>query len=205
MKMKTCFTAVTAAILANTAFGQYRPPVRPPLPSTTPAILTATTAARPAPAPPMRVCAARRTQLIAPAVNGNSVTSNRPQHVYGIYRTDTTTGITRAQKYGISGGGIRGSGATGRTILHPSRDYSARALTQTRAFNAEAVRTGENATYHTRILRRIPPQPSGSPTARQLAVGTEKSLVTQARIKSESAVPKNILPQPYGFSRLPKK
>ena len=65
------------------------------------------------------------------AVNGNSKNSNRPQHVDAITKTDAN-GKTTIHKVGISGGGISGSGASGRKVLAPTRDYSDRALNQTR-------------------------------------------------------------------------
>jgi hypothetical protein len=206
--------AALAVALAGTASAQVRPVFRPPpppppvtvtTPQARPSVAVHTPQVRPLVTPPMRVCAVPRCGLITRSVHGNSLSSNRSQHVYGIFRTDTTTGQTRLSKFGISDGGTLGSGATGRKILAPTREYSIRAETQARQWNAEAVRTGEQAKYHTRILQRVPEQPAGGPTARQLAVSSEKGLVTQARIKNEAAVPENQRPSPYGYSRIPAK
>jgi hypothetical protein len=135
------------------------------------------------------------------AVNGNSKNSNRPQQVYVITKTDAN-GKTSLHKVGISGGSTSGSGATGRTTLAPTRDYSNRALAQTRKLN----KLNDGFTYSTRVVKRFEPQTTpGQPTARKQALAFERKMVTDARVKSDAAVKGNILPKPYKFERIPAK
>lgn len=202
-------TAALAVVLASTASAQYRPPIRPPVPPPTPSVRPAPVASRP-PAPPApRVRGAKRTQILSPQENGNSSASNRPQHVYVITRRDTNTGMTGIHKVGITGGTVRPGGAnTGRppkTIIDGRRTYTERGLTQVRQLNREAALTGEAATYSTRLVRRIDPQPAGGPTSRQLALALEKKVVTSFDVKTGGKPAGNVLPNSYPFSRLPAK
>lgn len=179
---------------------QGRPPSRPPAP---PAPRVAAPAPRPVVAPPPRPA----PPAAGPRVHGNAVAmNNRSQLVYGIYKTDRATGQTQLHKVGVSGGTTRPGSqlpkAQQRTVQAPTRSYSDRALRQTTRLNRDA---GEAAKYSTRVLRRIPAQPAGGPTARQLALAAEKQVVTAAAVKRDVPPPGNKLPKPYDFSRLPKK
>lgn len=110
------------------------------------------------------------------AAHGNSAKSNKPQHLYGIFRTERRpngqTGKTTLHKYGVSGGTTR-SGA--------ARESSYRALRQVRQMNQAAAAKGEPATYSTRVLRQVPSQPAGKPTAREVILRAERKVVADAK------------------------
>lgn len=141
---------------------------------------------------------------IAVQVNGNSLASNKPQHLYGIFRTDTQTGKTTLHKFGISGGRTRTGSqlpvAKQRKSLSPGRDYSNRGQKQVDSLNRQAQRRGQPVKYSTRILKRIPSQPSGQPTARQSITFQEKQAVTKYTAKSGRQPQGNTLPKPAPFS-----
>lgn len=216
------FLALTAVGLlagAGSATAQVRGAVRPPAPrppaiapkavppaARAPAPVARPSAPPPTPRPPASTA---RANAVRPRVNGNAAAANTPQHRYGIFRTDTTTGQTRLHKVGVSGGGTR-TGAQlpksqRRATLNPARDYSNRAVRQTNALNRAAVEKKEAATYSSRILGRVAPQSTGAPTARRAVLGHEQQTVTRHAVKRGTPPPGNKLPQPSPFSRLPKK
>ena len=203
---------------AGSATAQIRSAVRPPAPRpTAPTLKAMPPVARPtapvarpsAPGPAARPPAGTaRSNAVSPRQHGNSAAANTHQHRYGIFHTDTQTGKTRLLKVGVSGGGTR-TGAQlpkslQRATLNPARDYSNRALRQTNALNRAAVEKKEAATYSSRILGRLAPQPSGAPTSRRVVLGHEQQTVTKHAIKRGTPPPGNKAPQPSPFSRLPK-
>lgn len=142
----------------------------------------------------------QRVVRTAPRVNGNSKSSNSKQHVYGIFRTNKSTGKTTLYKFGISGGKTR-TGDSIRAIrstktLAKGRTYSNRALQQVSRLNRAAANSGQGYTYSTRVLRRVVTQPTNRPTARQKALAIEKQLVT-SYAGTRGVPPKgNLLPKP---------
>ncbi|MFM8289020.1 MAG: hypothetical protein ACKOGA_20195, partial [Planctomycetaceae bacterium] len=59
--------------------------------------------------------------------------------------------------------------------------------------------------FRSRIVREIPAQPAGRPTARSLALDVEKELVTRHAIKRDGKPVGNIRPNPTPFSHYPPK
>jgi hypothetical protein len=140
-------------------------------------------------------------------VHGNSLASNSPQTRYGVFRTDTSSGKTSLWKVGVSDK-PNVSGARlpqPRTTPAPGRDYSLRAVPQVNKLNADKTAT-QNGRYSfaTRNLEKIPSQPAGQPTARQLVTGGEQQTVTKHALKTGTKPPGNVLPNPSPFSRLSK-
>jgi hypothetical protein len=202
------------------ASAQYRGAVRPPAirptarvakpiaPTVTPKPVAPT--AKPSIAPTRPSTVNRRAPSTAakppaaPRVQGNSLSSNKPQHLYGIFGTNTNSGKTTLHKFGVSGGTTRSGSqlppSMQRSTLAPTRDYSNRALRQVRQLNKQAQATGQPMKYSTRSLQRVPSQPSGSFTARQAIVAAEKQAVTNHAV-NRSSIPKgNALPNPSPFS-----
>jgi len=126
------------------------------------------------------------------APHGNSRHSNRPQTVYGIFETNRQSGQTRLHKWGVSdkpvGGGVM-------------RQRSPRAEGQLRDLKARHP----ESVFQSRIVRQIPAQPAGRPTARSLALQAEKDLVTRHAIKRDAKPVGNRLPNPNPFSHYPPK
>ncbi len=149
------------------------------------------------------------TQMPSARVHGNSLASNKPQHLYGIFSTNTNTGKTTLHKVGVSGGttksGSQLSSTTQRRTLAPSREYSNRGLDQVSKLNRQAQATGEPVKYSTRNLQRIPSQPtSGSQSARQSILFREQQTVTKYTASRGSAPAGNSLPKPAPFSQVKK-
>ena len=94
----------------------------------------------------------------AAPVNGNSLSSLRPQHVYEITRTEVESGAVSTYKYGISGGKETQGG------------MSARGESQARALTRDAQGT---ASFESTIVGRIPGQVGG----RGQALAAERLLV----------------------------
>lgn len=140
----------------------------------------------------------------SPRVHGNSLSSNKPQHLYGIFRTDTNTGLTRVYKFGISSGSSRLGHqlppSMRAKILAPPRDYSNRALQQVKKLNNRAARLNEPAKYTTRVLQRIPSNSSGQLTARQSMAAMEQQAVTKHYNTRGVVPPGNSRPKPTSFS-----
>jgi hypothetical protein len=149
------------------------------------------------------------TQTPSARIHGNSLYSNKPQHLYGIFGTNTNTGKTTLHKYGV-GGGTTKSGSqlaptSQRGTLAPNRDYSNRGLDQVNKLNKQAQAKGEPVKYSTRNLQRIPSQPaSGSQSTRQSILFKEQQAVTKHAISRGSAPEGNSLPKPSQFSRVNK-
>lgn len=204
------------------ANAQYRSAVRPPAVRPTapmPKPPTPIIAPKPiAPAPKAAVTPPRSSAVApkspnavarpttTPRVQGNSLSSNKPQQLYGIFGTNTNTGKTSLHKYGVSGGtsksGSQLPSSMQRSQLAPSRDYSNRALQQVKQLNKQAQSTGQSMKYSTRTLQRVPTQPSGSSTARQSVIAAEKQAVTKHTVNRGSAPTGNTLPNPSPFSRV---
>ena len=226
--MKTAMTLVVAfglsLLLTTMANAQYRGAVRPqavrpaaPLPQPlVPAIAPkpVSPAPRSAIAPPKPSTVSPKVpntvarSTIPARVQGNSLSSNKPQHLYGILGTNTNTGKTTLHKYGVSGGTSRSGSqlpsSMQRSSLAPTRDYSNRALQQVNQLNKQAQATGQSMKYSTRTLQSVPSQPSVSPTARQSIVAAEKQAVTKHSVNRGSAPAGNALPNPAPFSRIKK-
>ena len=226
--MKSLISAVIAMclslLLTPMANGQYRGAVRPPavrsaasLPKP-PASVAAPKPIAPAPkasiAPPKPSAVrpkapnsvARPTTL--PRLQGNSLSSNKPQHMYGIFGTNTNTGKTTLHKFGVSGGTSRSGSqlpsSMQRSALAPKRDYSNRALQQVKQLNKQAQATGQPMKYSTRTLQRVPSQPSSISSARKSIVFAEKQAVTKHCVNRGSVPAGNALPSPAPFSRIKK-
>lgn len=118
-------------------------------------------------------------------LHGNSLSSNRPQHVYGIYGVNKNSGTATTYKYGISGGSSRLGNqlpsSMQRQVVALPRDYSDRGLGQARQLNK--LSSHDPVKYSTRVLVRVPPQPPGQPTARQVARKIEDRLVGEYQQK----------------------
>ncbi len=191
----------------NTAAAQTRGPAFRPKAATPPRPTPV-----PRPAPPVRTTPAAKP-AVPPAtgrVHGNSLSSNRANTQYGIYKVDKTgevkpqlwkTGVSSARN--VSGGTL----PKPRAVVAPGRNYSTRALTQTRALNANAAET-ENGryVYRTRNFATVNPQPAGGPTARSLITNRERNTVTTAAAKNNGVAPTgNVLPKPAPASTWPRK
>lgn len=141
-------------------------------------------------------------------VQGNSLSSNKPQHMYGIFGTNTNSGKTTLQKFGVSGGTSRSGSqlppSMQRSTLAPTRDYSNRALQQVKQLNKQAQATGQPMKYSTRTLQRVPSQPSPTSSARKSIVFAEKQAVTKHSANRGSVPAGNALPNPAPFSRIKK-
>jgi len=141
-------------------------------------------------------------------VQGNSMSSNKPQHMYGIFGTNLNSGKTTLQKFGVSGGTSRSGSqlppSMQRSTLAPTRDYSNRALQQVKQLNKQAQSTGQPMKYSTRTLQRVPSQPSSTSSARKSIVFAEKQAVTKHSANRGSVPAGNALPSPAPFSRIKK-
>lgn len=223
------FALGLSLFMTPTANAQYRgaarpPAVRPPAVRPTapmpkpsaptvspkpvaPAAKTAITPSRTATVAPKATNTVARPPA-TPRVQGNSLSSNKPQQLYGIFGTNTNTGKTSLYKYGVSGGASSSGGqlpsSMQRSQLAPSRDYSNRALQQVKQLNKQAQATGQPMKYSTRTLQRVPSQPSGSSTARQSVIAAEKQAVTKHTVNRGSVPAGNTLPNPAPFSRVKK-
>ncbi len=206
MRITTNLVAIVFLVACcSTAQAQrgFRPPPRPrvvnpprPVPPPKPQLAvrqpTRTTITRP---PTVRATA-------KPPVHRNSAKSNARTHVYGIYATNKSTGTTRAYKYGVGSTGTTSGKriANRRTGQSSARTYSRRANGQVNRLNRQAVATGKNVRYSSRVLKTYTSQPSGKPTARGLAYSGERQLVTRSTAKGRS-LPGNQLPKPHPHSR----
>lgn len=227
--MKNLISAAVAVglslLLTPMANAQYRGAVRPPavrsaasLPKP-PASVAARRPIAPAPkasiAPPKPSAVspkapnslARPTTM--PRLQGNSLSSNKPQHMYGIFGRKTDAGKTTLHKFGVSGGSSRSGSqlpsSMKRSTLAPTRDYSNRALRQVKQLNKQAQATGQPMKYSTRTLQRIPSQPTSSTSsARKSIVFAEKQAVTKYLANRGSTPAGNKLPNPAPFSRIKK-
>jgi hypothetical protein len=209
-------------LLTPMANAQYRGAVRPPavrpvapLPkpiapvvapkSIAPAPKAAISAPKSSTVNPKAPSAAARSTTPA-HVQGNSLSSNKPQHLYGIFGTNTNTGKTTLHKFGVSGGTSRSGSQLPspmqRSTLSPTRDYSNRALQQVNQLNKQAQTTGQPIKYSTRNLQSLSSQSSISSTARQSIIAAEKQAVTKFSVNRGDKPVGNALPNPAPFSRI---
>jgi hypothetical protein len=115
-----------------------------------------------------------RSGATAALPHGNSVGSQKAQHVYEILRTDLA-GNTEVYKYGISGGALTPGG------------LSARAEAQVAALNSAAQGAFN---YESSLVREI----AGGPGARLEALSWERWLVGQYLGLTGAKPPGNIRP-----------
>lgn len=226
--MKNVISAAVAValslLLTSIANAQYRSTVRPPAVRSTaslpkpPASVAVSKPISPAPktstAPPKPSAVSPKAPnsvaraTATPRLQGNSLSSNKPQHLYGIFGTNTNTGKTSLHKFGVSGGTSRSGSqlpsSMKRSTLAPTRDYSNRALLQVKQLNKQARAKGEPMTYSTRTLQRVPSQPSSTSSARKSIVFAEKQAVTKYSANRGSKPVGNNLPNPAPFSRIKK-
>lgn len=213
-----------AFLITPMASAQYRGAVRPPaIRPTAPVAKPVAPTVAPKPVAPAvkasvtptrsstasrQVASAVAKPSAATRVQGNSLSSNKPQHLYGIFGTNTNTGKTSLHKFGVSGGTSRSGSqlpkSMQRSTLAPTRDYSNRAVQQVKQLNKQAQATGQPMKYSTRTLQRIPSRPSGTSTARQAIVAAEKQAVTKYAVNRGSVPKGNSLPNPSPFSRIKK-
>ncbi|MDA7951203.1 MAG: hypothetical protein MPJ24_06910 [Pirellulaceae bacterium] len=140
-----------------------------------------------------------------PRINGNSLASNRSQHMYGIFRTNKSSGRTSLYKVGISGGKIKKNHELPSSMRKPfsagSRDYSVRGLSQVQKLNRAAEAKGKNIRYSTRILKKVD-NTKGGTTTRKAILGYEKQAVTKYNLLRGTSPTGNKLPRSAKFSRI---
>ncbi|MEO1528204.1 MAG: hypothetical protein AAFX06_22465 [Planctomycetota bacterium] len=206
IRSSTLLTVVTLFLAwpSSNANAQFRGAIRPPAVRT----VAPKPAVRPAPNSAIAPKPKPVTNKPTRAIQGNSLKSNKPQHLYGIFKTNTKSGKTSLHKFGISGGptksGAKIPTAIRKNKLAAGRDYSSRAISQVSKLNKQAAAKKAPVKYSTRVLKRIPSQPAGKSTSRQLVVAAEKQAVTKHAVNRGVSPKGNSRPSPAPFSPIRK-